>query len=357
MWFATHAGGGFCTGRQEVEFYVQYGRSALITPFIAIAICAVVYGIAWEICRLYKVYNYKAMADELYRPYHRLFSMIFEIGFLLTVALASSAGVAACGHLIHELFGLRFSLGVVLTAVVVLVIVQYGAQMLRDANSVMSAIIISLLALVMFMLIPAQQANRAQVISTVSNPGWPWKAFLYSMFQLIGIAAYVPISDVLTTRRDVVKAAVLGFMINALVLWGVSYTLLGYYPGVVKEALPLLSGIKKLGAGYGWLVTAYSVMLYVGNLSTVTSFMFGTINRVESTVSKKTSLFSNVALGRWVTGAMLLAICVGIAQFGLIPIVAKGYSFLGYFGIAGVLVPTLTLGISKIREASAKTSA
>ena len=354
VWFATHAGGGFCTGRQGVEYYVRYGRSALWTPFFAMAICAVVYAVAWEICRVYKVYNYRAMADELYRPYNLLFSNIFEIGYLLTVILASAAGLAACGHLLDQLFGLSYIPGLLITAAGVLVIAQYGARALRNASSVMSVVIITLLIIVMVYLIPATAPNRAQVVATVNNPGWQWKAVLYAAFQLIGIAAYAPVSDVLQTRSDVIRAAFWGFVLNAAILWGITYTLLGCYPAVVKEALPLLSGIKQLGAGFAWLVTVYSLMLYAGNLSTVVSFSFGMIHRIEASSLGKSTLFSNVAVGRWVVGGVLLAICLGIGQFGLIPIVAKGYPLLGYFGIAGVLIPVLTLGLSKIKEASAK---
>ncbi len=353
VWFATHAGGGFCTGRQEVEYYVQYGKFGLAMPFVAIGICAFIFGICWEIARLYKVYNYRALADEVYRPYHQLFSNVFELAYALVVVMATSAGIAACGHLLEQLLSIHYLLGIVLSGAVILLVVQYGAPMLRRAGTIMSIAIIAMLLVIIGLLLGPTAAERSQTLATVNNPGWAWKGFLYAMFQMVAIGAYVGVSDVLETRKDVWKAALWGFIVNAVVLWLIVFVLMGMRSDVLKEPLPLLYGIKKLGTGFSWLVTLYSLQLYLGNLSTAVSFVFGTVNRLESTRLKDTALFKNVILGRWISGAAILAVCVFIANYGLIAIVAKGYSFLGYVAIVAVAVPVVLIGLPKVLEKKA----
>lgn len=347
VWFATHAGGGFCTGRQEVEYFARYGGVGLIMPFVAMAILASTFFLGWEFARLYKTYDYRSMSNQLYRPVQVLFSNLLEAGFLLTVAMASSAGIAACGHLLQQLLGVSYLAGVTVSALLILVIVVLGAQAVRNASTIMSVLIIAVLFLAAGLCIPGVQEKRMEVIATVAAPGWAWKGFLYAMFQSFAWPAYVAVSDVLKTRRDVMKAAAAGFVINGLVLVFVVFTLLGYYPEVVKEPLPLLAALTR--RGLTWVVPLYSIMLYLGNLTTAVSFVFGTTNRIETAFVARTGGSKNF----WrqvLCGLAILAVCWGISQFGLTAIVAKGYKFLGYIAIAIIFLPMWTLGLSKIRK-------
>ena len=43
IWFSLQFGGGFASGRQLVEFFLQYGLIGLITPFISQAIIFTVF--------------------------------------------------------------------------------------------------------------------------------------------------------------------------------------------------------------------------------------------------------------------------------------------------------------------------
>ena len=43
VWFTTHFGGGFASGRQLVEFYTRFGWYAACLPIIAMAICAITF--------------------------------------------------------------------------------------------------------------------------------------------------------------------------------------------------------------------------------------------------------------------------------------------------------------------------
>lgn len=350
VWFATHAGGGFCTGRQEVEYFARYGGVGLVMPLVAMAILASTFFLGWEFARLYKTYDYRSMSNRMYSPLQVIFSNLLEAGYLLTVAMASSAGIAACGHLLEELLGISYLGGVTISALLILVIVVLGAQAVRNASTWMSVFIIAVLLLAVAACIPGVQEKRMQVIATVTNPGWAWKGFLYAMFQSFAWPAYVAVSDVLETRRDVAKAAITGFALNGLVLVAVVFALLGYYPEVVKEPLPVLSAIT--ARGLTWLVPLYSLMLYLGNLTTAVSFVFGTTNRIEAALTARSGGARNF-WRQFAVGVVILAVCWGISQFGLTAIVAKGYKFLGYIAIFIICIPMWTLGLSKIRRPQA----
>jgi uncharacterized membrane protein YkvI len=48
---------------------------------------------------------------------------------------------------------------------------------------------------------------------------------------------------------------------------------------------------------------------------------------------------------------LTIAICVGASTFGLTALVVKGYGSVGYLGLFFVVLPLLTVGTIKIRNA------
>ena len=94
VWFGAHAGGGFASGNQTMNFFVQYGWPAIFTPVIAIAMLALVYRIIIIMCNQHQVSNYSAWSHQLYAPYDKILSPFYEICNLGAGILATSASVA-----------------------------------------------------------------------------------------------------------------------------------------------------------------------------------------------------------------------------------------------------------------------
>ena len=66
VWFGSHAGGGFATGNQTTQYYVQYGWMASFLPMIAMGILALVLKEAMTMATTRNMYTYKEVFTELF---------------------------------------------------------------------------------------------------------------------------------------------------------------------------------------------------------------------------------------------------------------------------------------------------
>ena len=87
VWFGSHAGGGFATGNQATQYYVQYCWFAPIFAVISMAILALVAREAITMCNNHGFNNYKELFEEMWAPYSKL-EILFEIYFMIIVICA-----------------------------------------------------------------------------------------------------------------------------------------------------------------------------------------------------------------------------------------------------------------------------
>ena len=65
VWFGTDAGGGFATGRQEVEFFVRFGWHAVWIGLLSMFIMGLAVYFGLEFARIHQVYDYKSWIKKL----------------------------------------------------------------------------------------------------------------------------------------------------------------------------------------------------------------------------------------------------------------------------------------------------
>lgn len=123
-----------------------------------------------------------------------------------------------------------------------------------------------------------------------------------------------------------------------------SYMLLCYYPDVNTEQLPVLAAVSNLGIPM--LETVYSIMVFLAFMTTAITCIGAILKRLEGFGSDK---ITNITTRRALYSTVLILICFGIAQFGLLAIISKGYTAVGYLGIPFVIIPTLYVGTKKIK--------
>ena len=86
-----------------------------------------------------------------------------------------------------------------------------------------------------------------------------------------------------------------------------------------------------------------SILIVLGSVSTAVNMIAGVVNRVTSQFDKSET---PVVEGKQkptklpvITTLLFVILAFGIAQFGLIPLVVKGYGYLGYATILIVIIP------------------
>jgi len=356
VWFTTHFGGGFASGRQIISFFVEFGWYAALMPVIAIGLQAVVFYFAWRYAVEHRLYDYRSWALSFYRPLEGLFSSLFEVMYLLVLLTATAVAFATGGATITTVTGSPYLLNTFIIAAALLLLTIFGADVVRKAAKYIAYLIIAGLLVIYIPNVMVSWPQIWQNVTALQNGalessgtfgGALWSAILYAAFQTCALGAYLAHSDAIQNAAEAKKAAIGGFILNygllALATFGI---LIYYHEGIVTEAVPALYIVQN-GIGAAWMVPLISILIVLGAVSTGVNFIYGMTNRIVTWLGSRDTTPASTALLRKrsiASSSVYVLLTWSIAQFGLIPLVARGYGFLGYVGIVVIIIPVLLKG-------------
>lgn len=352
VWFTTHFGGGFASGRQVVQYFVSLGGYAIIMPILSQAILGLVFYAAWRFALEHQAFNYKIWTDKFYKPVEKILSPAYEILYNLILVTATAVAFATGGATLTSVLGTSYLLNTALIGAVLFFLTIFGAKLVRMAATYVAvAIIIGMFVIYIPNIIagfPQIAANLASFKAAgAEQPSfWSalWTTLTYAGFQSVVLGAYIAHSSALKTRSDVTKASVLGFILNSLMLVMTVLGLLIFLnDGVLTDPVPALIVIRK-GVGASWMVPLVSVLIVLGAVSTGVNMIYGITQRIVTYLSRQETpeVAKTQEMKRSiVVSAIYVLITWSVAQFGLIPLVAKGYGTLGYIAIFVIIIPVL----------------
>lgn len=352
VWFATHCGGGFATGNQEVNFFAKYGWFAAFLPIIAMILLGWAHRNALVLAKDFQTYNYKSYGDALFHPYEKYFSLVFEFGFIMLVACGVSTSIAGAGSLLKSTLSIPYGIGIVLIGIILLFLTTYGGDLIIKVLSLKTYFLIVTLLLLCVLGLQMGQIRFNSVISTGDAFGksfWEavWLMLIYVGFQSFTAMPIISVSRRIKTTQECNWFMLFGSLLNGLFLVAICIMLLGFTPEVLGETLPVYYVCTQLGLP--WLKVLYSIILFVALLGTAISLVFSAVARFEEAWPAK-SFFESLRRRRIAISLITMAICTGISVFGLTNIVVKGYGSVGYIGVFFVLIPELVVGTVKIRN-------
>jgi len=358
VWFGSHAGGGFATGRQEVEYFVQFGWHSLWIGMLAMLIMGVAIFFGLELARIHKTYDYKSFFKKLYAPYEIVFANLWDLLYLYATLLGTSVAIAGAAELLKQSLYIPYGIAVVIIGGILLLFTVFGSGLVRSASAAMAAFIVVALLIVTFLGIKMGAANLGNVVSQkITTAGFGkilWMALLYGAFQSVLIAPIISVSETLKTRKNSFMAALYGVLINGTMLTLVCIMLLSFFPAVVKEKLPVYFVTTQLG--HNWLYALYTLILFFALISTGVGLIFGAVKRFEAAWTKENRIFKTVRIKRIAICVTCLLISAVISLKGIKDIVAQGYGSLGYGAIFLNIIPLLFIAPIKIKKARAARS-
>lgn len=350
IWFTTHFGGGFASGAQLYSYFGKYGVYCLILPVLAMLYDAVFFGYALHFAKKNQVYDYRSYNDKFYGKYAPIFSNFFEIIYLVTMCLAPAVAFATGGSTLSTVLGIPYWVSTLIIGVFIFIVSIYGTKIVRKVASVLSiAIIIGLLVVY----IPNIASGFSNITDTI-NAGTEftfgaalYSAFLYGTFQLINIAVFVQHAEVFDEPNDAKKSMGLGFIVNALMMLMVALGLLTICndPDIANQSVPTIFMVQK-GVGSSFMLPIISVLIILGAITTAVNMVAAMVKRVSVRIMKEEEREKENKTGKPVMKTIIIALicCIvdfGIAQFGLLTLVSKAYSFLAYLEIPVILIPYL----------------
>lgn len=360
VWFTTQFGGGFASGAQLIQYFVAFGIWALITPILAQAMGAVFQWYALRHSKKHNTYDYRSFNDSFYGKFAPIFSNLYEIVYIILLCLAPSVAFATGGSTMEALTGLPYMLCTLVIGVFIFIITIYGTNIVRKAAATLSVIIIVGLLIVYIPNIIANWGNISSNIGAMAAnpaPAGPafWQCFIYGAFQLASIGLLVQHSEPFSSPKEAKSSMIYGFIVNAgiIMLSTLGMIAIANNPDLTTTSIPILLLVRG-GVGSTFMTPIISILIILGAVSTAVNMIAGVVQRVtnsyekpevrEKANGKPTKLIILTAIG-------FTVLAFGIAQFGLLPLVKKGYGYLGYITIAVIVVPYI---IRMILEAMGK---
>lgn len=350
--FSSHAGGGFATGNQATQYYVQYGWYA---PFMAILAMALLTLTIRECIIMYNtrgLASYKQLFQTLYHPFDKM-SILFDIYFYTMVLCAVGAVVAGAASLINKNYGVPYVYSVLSVGAILMVLTIFGATLVARASTIMSIGILTTCGIIFVLGINAKIPEITNIFavreSTTNISKVILKAFTYAGFQSVVIPTMIACGKSLTSTKEVSKSMMISFVINSVALVLSVIMLLGWYAEftqVGETTLPSLYVTKQLGKTY--VFWAYNICLFLCLISTGVTTIYGFVEKFEK--AKMLKAINKVIVRRIIVSCFIMILSMGISMIGLDKIIKYGYGYMGYLGIAIIIIPFLTVGVYKNRK-------
>lgn len=350
-------GGGYATGREIVQYGAKWGAEG----WVAVVVIALGFGLAafltFEVARVFRVYSYKNFIRQLIGPLWPAFDLLFLAMAILIIAVMASAAA----NIMLETLGIPELVGTGLIIVGVGLLSFYGSRVIETFKS-LGTVALYLAYLAFSLLVLSQRGGDAVEVLRAGDTSYTDHAgilpivgtgILYVAYNLAVYPAVLFTLHRQTTRRHTATAGALSGLLMTIPFALTWLCILAFYPdpAVMDAPVPWLPMLQAVGGS--WILVVFGVVAGWTLLETSVGLIHAIIHRVDDDIRAAApperqhdaglSRLQHALLG---TGVLLAAMV--LSRIGIITLVARGYSIMGYFFIALFALPLLTVGSWKV---------
>ena len=336
-------GGGYGTGREIVEYFMQFGPVGGILGMFAVTlpVWAVILAVTFEFSRTFENYDYRSLLKNLLGR----FWIAFEFFYISLLVIVLAVVGSAAGVLLRDFFGVPYLVGVVLMLVAVGFLTFKGSELIEKSFSAWSILIyLVYLAFLVVSVARFGDAIGTNLAGGEARPGWALGAFKYGLYNMCVIPAILFCVRHIETRRQAISAGVIAAVTGILPAFFFYLAILGQYPEVLTQEIPAVFVLER--ARLPALLFVFVIMLFGTLIQTGTGFIHGVNERIQHTLAARGREFPDWL--RPVVAVTLLMVSLGLAKFGIIALVARGYGLMSWGVFAIYFVPLVTIGVYKI---------
>lgn len=352
-------GGAYATGREIVQYGARFGAHGLWSIAAIFMGFSLMCMLAFEFARVNGTYDYRNFVRALIGPAWPLFDALFVAMAILVIAVVG----AASGDIVEEVLGLPYWVGVVVVVCLVGVLNVSGRAAIERFKTVGSAVLyvgyIVFAGAVLYERWPQTMVALREGPGTAGGDAGASIAaafgvgILYVGYNLATMPATFFTLDRQTERRQAFGAGIIGGLM-ATVPFGLTYlAIMGYYPdGEVTTAnVPWLVMLDRVGGDTLLAVFAFVVVWTM--VETSTGMIHAIVERVAVNLAEVgRQPMSSRQVGTLTVAVLVLAVV--LSRFGLIELVARGYSVMAYGFLLLFALPLCTVGVYRIFTAPAR---
>ena len=339
-------GGGYATGREIVQFGAKYGALGWIAGvWIAVGFGLMGF-LTFEVARRFQAFDYRTLLKHLIGPLYWLFDIVYILLAILIIAIMA----AATGEILSDTMGFNYWVGVILMIMIVALLNFHGEGLIEKFKS-FGTLALYLGYILFATLVISRNWDRMVENLTSGNHSmapdvsvWAvvWSGILYVGYNLaVYPAALFTVRRQTRLRQTAVAGVVAGLLMT--IPWFLTYfALMGFYPdeGVFDAAVPWL---EMLTGEAAWVIVIFGIVVGWTLIETATGMIYALVARVDQNlIDANRRPMSRRSHGAIAVVTLVLALL--LAQVGIIDLVAKGYTAMGYAMIVVFAVPLLIRG-------------
>jgi uncharacterized membrane protein YkvI len=347
---AVVIGGGYATGRELAEFFLGSGpRGGLMAMLLVLVIWSAVCAVTFMLARAISAYDYRTFFKALLGP----FWILFEASYILLLILILAVLAAAAGTIGQTLLGWPGWMGTALLLLSIIAVTSFGNEGAEGLFRYTSTFIyLVYAAFVMLAFTTFGDRIGTQLAAPVPTDGWVIGGITYASYNVIGAVAILPFLRHFTSQRDALVAGLLSgplAIVPALLFF---LCMIAFYPEVGGEALPSDFLLRQIGAP--WFHYLFQAMIFCALLETGVGIVNGLNERVDSAYRARRGVSIPVRARVAITAFLVIASGVLAGRFGLVALIAGGYSFFGYIMVFIYVLPLLTIGVYRLAKRSSR---
>lgn len=347
--FVTQFGGGFASGTQIYQYFINYGAWTFIMPIVAQAILSIFYWYGMRYAFRNKTFDYRSFSDKFYGKYKKIGSNLYELEYFLMVSLAPAVAFATGGATLQALTGIPYIICTLFIGLIIFGLTIFGTDLIRKFSIIISIFIIIGLVVILLPNILIQSDTIILAIKHLQSGLLPvgsaqngsfgsalFRACNYGIFQLTAIGLMYQHTNHITDEKEIARSMFYMFIIDTLVM---ELSILGllavaYLPELATVSVPMLLMVQT-GVGAKIFTPIISLLIFLGAVSTGVNMIAGIVERAVNQLEKR----KKNRLYYGIIAMFFTVVTFSIAQFGLIPLVSKGYSYIGLMTLIVIVIP------------------
>ncbi|MFB6299096.1 MAG: hypothetical protein ABEH65_02430 [Halobacteriales archaeon] len=350
-------GGGYATGREVVAYGAKFGSAGLLAIGAIWLGFTVMSILVFEFSRIFETYDYKEYVKNIIWKGWPLFDVLFAVMATVVIAVMASAA----GNIMEQTVGIPYFAGIVGIIIIVAALTYFGASLIERFKTAGTAFLYAAYILFGFIVLSSVwgdvtatfAAADTSYVTDASLPAVLSSGALYVGYNLAIFPAVFFALHRQESRKETVTSGILaGVMMTAPYL--LTYLcLMGFYPqeSVMGASVPWLPMLRSVAgpaviAFYGIVIGWTLVETAVGAIHAIIDRIDADIERMEMGRFADADGLTRIQSG--LLGGGILVVATLLSRFGIIALVAQGYTIMAYFFIALFAVPTLTIGIVRI---------
>lgn len=342
-------GGAFASGRETMQFFGRFGSAGFWGAVVALVLFAYFGMVALVTTRQWQTFNYKSYALKLYKEFmpESVASKAywaFEVSYLFLCILILGIITATLASMFVSELGIPYGLAITIVAGIILVVVSFGADIIRAFNFTITWVLLLAAVIVLAIAFKPISGQSWSVITSGVGPGgagWLVSSILYVSYNLMGVIMITSLAEPLKEKFGAIAAGLIGGIGVGVLIIFEFMCCMAYYPQIVEEVLPLWAVCSKTGSTLARV--AYDFILTGAILTTGIAVTYPPVKRFKEPLIRKLGA-GKERLSGFLLSLLLILIGLGLSIFGLIPLVAKGFTTMGWVFTVVFLVPLLIWG-------------